>query len=73
MDGYTHRFSLITEEIKNKATIVDDTLLYSNNLEDNFGDVCQLLSIGHKAGLIFNPDKFQFGQETVEFAGLDVI
>ena len=46
--------------------------MYSDNLEGNFEDVCQLLSIGHKAGLIFNPDKFQFGQEKVEFAGLDV-
>ena len=27
MDGYTHRFNLITEVIKNKATIVDNTLL----------------------------------------------
>ena len=72
MDGYTHRFSLITDGIKNKATIVDDTLLYSDTLEDNFADVCQLLSVGHKAGLVFNADKLQFGQETVEFAGLDV-
>ena len=29
-------------------------------------DIC------HKAGLVFNPDKFQFGQPVVEFAGLDV-
>ena len=27
MDAYTHRFSLITEEIKQKQVIVDDTLL----------------------------------------------
>ena len=31
-----------------------------------------MLSTCHTAGLIFNSDKFQFGQETVEFAGLDV-
>ena len=29
-------------------------------------DIC------HRAGLVFNPDKFQFGQPVVEFAGLDV-
>ena len=72
MDGYTHRFSLIAREIEDKLTIVDDTLLFDDNLEENFYHSCQLLSVGHKAGLIFNPDKFQFGQETVEFAGLDV-
>ena len=72
MDGYTHRFSLITEGIVNKKTIVDDTLLWSENLEENFYDVCNMLATCHNAGLIFNSDKFQFGQETVEFAGLDV-
>ena len=72
MDAYTHRFSLITEGIKNKQVIVDDTLLYSMTTEENFNDVCQLLEVGHKAGLIFNSDKFQFGQETVDFAGLEV-
>ena len=72
MDGYTHKFSLITEDIKNKVTIVDDTLLWSEDTEQNFKDVCKMLSTCHTAGLIFNSDKFQFGQETVEFAGLDV-
>ena len=72
MDAYTHRFSLITEGIKDKQVIVDDTLLWSDNLEKNFLDVCQLLEVGHNAGLIFNSDKFQFGQDTVDFAGLEV-
>ena len=52
MDGYTHRFSLITEEIQNKVTILDDTLNHSKDTEENFVDVCQLLSVGHEAGLI---------------------
>ena len=72
MDGYTHRFSLITKDIKNKETIVDDTLTWSDSLEENFNDTCQLLTVCSRAGLIFNPEKFQFGQETVEFAGLEV-
>ena len=72
MDGYTHRFSLITEGIKNKETIVDDTLVWSDDLEENFVDICRLLTVCSRAGLVFNPEKFQFGQETVEFAGLEV-
>ena len=72
MDGYTHRFSLITEDIKNKQTIVDDTAIWSDNTEQNFYDVINLLETGHNAGLIFNSDKFQFAQETVDFAGLEV-
>ena len=72
VDRYTHRFSLITQEIKSKVTIVDDTLIYSDNVEQNFNDICKMLEISHKAGLVFNPDKFQFGQQVVEFAGLEV-
>ena len=72
MDGYTHRFSLITENIKNKQVIVDDTLLWSDSVEQNFYDVSTLLITGHNAGLIFNSDKFQFGQDSVDFAGLEV-
>ena len=62
MDGYTHRFSLITKDIKDKVTIVDDTLLWSEDVRQNFTDVCTMLSTCHEAGLIFNSDKFQFGQ-----------
>ena len=51
---------------------MDDTLVWNDNLQENFEDVCRLLQICHSAGLIFNSDKFQFGQETVEFAGLEV-
>ena len=63
---------MIAKDIQNKVTIVDDTLIHSDNLEENFNDVCQLLNVCHDAGLVFNPDKFQFGQKTVEFAGLEV-
>ena len=72
MDGYTHRFSIVTKDIPDKVVIVDDTLLYSDDLEKNFYDVCKLLGTCHKNGLIFNADKFQFGQQNVQFAGLEV-
>ena len=57
-DAYTHRFSEITSDIKNKRTIVDDTVLWNDNLATNFTDVCKMLDICHTAGLIFNSDKF---------------
>ena len=71
-DGYTHRFANITEGIENKRSIVDDTLIWSDNIQQNFEDVSKLLEVCHTAGLIFNSDKLQFGQDTVEFAGLEV-
>ena len=71
-DGYTHRFANITEGMENKRSIVDDTLMWSDNIQENFEDVYKLLGVCHTAGLIFNSNKFQFGQDTVEFAGLEV-
>ena len=71
-DGYTQRFSNITAKIPNKRTIIDDTVLWSQNVEQNFYDVCQMLETCNQAGLIFNSDKFQFAQDTVEFAGLEI-
>ena len=58
MDGFTHRFRLITEDMKNKQTIVYDTTICRFNTEQNFYVVINLLETGHNAGLIFNSDKF---------------
>ena len=56
MDGYTHRFSLITQDIR--VTIIDDTLLWLDSIYKNFLDVCEMLATCH-TGLIFNSDKFK--------------
>ena len=49
-DGYTHRYDLITREMEDKVTIVDDTLSWSDTVEDNFNDVCRLLAITTRRG-----------------------
>ena len=72
-DGFTHRDSIASQEIKNKVTLVDDNLVWDNTLEDNFKSVCRCrLEIYGKAGLVKNSDKFQFRQDTGEFAGMQV-
>ena len=71
-DGYTQRFTDITQTIENKRTIVDDSVIYSPDMRSNFYDVCRMLQIASEAGLIFNGDKFQFGQSKVDFAGLEI-
>ena len=71
-DGYTHRFAQITQGIENKRTIVDDTVIWSDSVEEKFNDVCKLLTVCSEAGLIFNSDKFQFGLDKVDFAGLEI-
>ena len=42
-------------------------------MEENFVFVCKLLDIYGKAGLVMNLDKFEFGQETVSFAGMEIM
>ena len=71
-DGFTHRDSIASQEIKNKVTLVDDNLVWDNTLEDNFKSVCRLLEIYGKAGLVMSSDNFQFGQDVVKFAGMQV-
>ena len=36
------KFSLIMQDIKNKQMIVDDTVIWSDNMEQNFCDVINL-------------------------------
>ena len=45
-DGYTHRDSLITQsqDIRNKVTIVDDSLLWDPDISKNFHSVCKMLT-----------------------------
>jgi hypothetical protein len=71
-DGFSQCDSVTSKDIKNKVTLVDDNLVWDTTLADNFKSVCKLLEIYGKEGLVMNSDKFQFGQDTVEFAGMQV-
>ena len=52
--------------------LVDDNLIWDKTLEDSYRTGYRLLEIYGKAGLFMNSDKFQFGQDVVEFAGMQV-
>ena len=71
-DGFTHRDQLTSQAVKNKVTLVDDNMVWDATVEENFVSVCKLLDIYGKAGLVMNSDKFQFGKETVNFAGMEI-
>ena len=47
-------------------------MVWDATVEENFVSVCKLLDIYGKAGLVMNSDKFQFGKETVSFAGMEI-
>ena len=51
---------------KKQNEIENDNAIRSDNIEHNFHDVVNILGTGHKAGIVFNSDKFQFTQESVD-------
>ena len=56
----------------NKIKVVDDSLLWTNTLEESFYQTAQWLDLCARNGIILNPDKFKFGAGTVEFAGFEI-
>ena len=58
--------------IPDKSKCIDDTLLWADDLEASFHQAVQWLDICGRNGITLNPDKFQFTQDTVEFAGFEI-
>ena len=52
-----------------QETIIDDTIVWTDDMEESFNRICSMLSHCNKKGMVFSPDKFQFAKETIEFAG----
>ena len=73
-DGYNRRFDAILADFDRKERIVDDTLFYDedNKLEEHWWRTIDFLTITGKAGIVLNPDKFQFASREVDFAGFHV-
>ena len=71
-DAYTRRYNELIKHVDRKVKIMYDTLLYSNDIEQNFWDTWNYISLCANKGIIFNEDKFQFCQDTVDFAGLRI-
>lgn len=71
-DGYTRRYDAIVSDIPNKTKCVDDALLWADNLKESFFQTVHWLDTCGRHGIILNPDKFIFGQDTVEFAGFEI-
>ena len=56
--------------VKNMRRVIDDTLLYEDNIEKAFNQVAEYLTLVGKNGIILNPDKFQFAEDSVDWAGV---
>ena len=71
-DGYTRRYDEITSSITNKTKCVDDTLLWSETIEESFFHAANWLDTCSRHGITLNPDKFSFAKDKVEFAGFEI-
>merc|ERR1712062_18048 len=68
-DAYTDRFDKIIEDVPNKTKCVDDVLLWDKTIEESFFSTCKFLTLVSKNGVVLNPEKFVFCQDSIEFAG----
>ena len=71
-DGYNRRFDEITSHVLRAERCVDDTLLYDDDPEANWWRAIEFLDLCGKSGIVLNPEKFQFAEETVDFAGFRI-
>ena len=69
-DAYTRRYDEIIKDVPNKVKCIDDTLLYSDDIEHAFFAAFDYLTLCAENGITINKSKFQFCQDTVTFAGL---
>ncbi len=71
-DGYNRRFDAILSDFQRKERCVDDTIHYDEDLETHWWRAIDFLSITGSSGIVLNPDKFQFAQRDVDFAGFHI-
>ena len=71
-DGYTKRFDNITNDFPRVQRCVDDSILWDSDIAAAFWHTMNYIKLCADNGIVFNPDKFRFARDTVEFAGFDV-
>ena len=71
-DALNNRLDAILAEFENKEGLMDDTNHFDDALEDHWWRTIDLLIAVGKSGCVFNPDKFQFAQRVVDFAGFRI-
>ena len=71
-DGYNRRFDAVLLRFERKERCVDDTIHYDSDLEDHWWRTIDFLTRVGQAGIVLHPDKFQFAEQTVDFAGFRI-
>ena len=68
-DGYDRRFDDVLEGFARHKRKSDDTLHYDHDLDKHWWRTIEFLEITGHAGIVLNPQKFQFCKRIVDFAG----
>lgn len=71
-DGYNRRFDAILTDFDRKERIIDDTIFYDDELESHWWRTIEFLETVGNAGIVLNPEKFQFASREVDFAGFRI-
>ena len=71
-DGYNRRFDAILAGFPRKERCVDDTVHFDMDLEDHWWRTMEFLNLVANAGVVLNPEKFQFCKKETEFAGFRI-
>ena len=60
------------EDITDMEKCIDDSLLWTDTIEQNFHKVCNFLATCSNAGMVFNPSKFKFSEQDVDYLGFKI-
>ena len=71
-DYYNQRYDEITADVARIVKCVDDAALWDENLEEHWWRMLDYLELVGKNGIILNPSKFRFAEQTIAFAGFIV-
>ena len=71
-DGYTKAYDDFTIDVPRKTKCIDDSLLWDTNIEGCFWHTVDYITLCARNGVVFNPSKFQFARDEIEFAGFNI-
>ena len=71
-DSYNRRFDAIPSKFVQKERCVDDMVFWDNDIASHWRQSIKFLSTAGRAGIVLNPDKFQFCQQEINFGGFRI-
>ena len=59
-------------DFERKTKCVDDTVMWDADLEEHWWRAIEFLELLGRNGVVLNPEKFQFAQKEIQFAGFHI-